>query len=171
MEQWRTTHVNPGYEVSNLGRVRSIDRIGETRKGVMARLKGKVLRPGLGAGGYYHARLGKDFLNQAVHRLVATAFVPNPEKKPTVNHKNGKKTDNRAENLEWMTHQENTRHGRRVLRVCTGESNGRAKMNHAKIKEILMLRKLGYTYLQLGRVFGICPAQARRICIGEHWKS
>ena len=50
-----------------------------------------------------------------IHRLVATAFIPNPENKRDVNHKNGNKKDNRVENLEWTTHRENTIHGRDVL--------------------------------------------------------
>jgi hypothetical protein len=56
-------------------------------------------------------------MNHTVHRLVALTFVPNPENKPTVNHKNGNRADARAVNLEWLTHQEQTLHSMRVTKT------------------------------------------------------
>lgn len=62
--------------------------------------------------GYRRVKLSKDGkqINRAVHRLVALTYIPNPENKETVNHKNGKPWDNRVENLEWMTLSENIQH-------------------------------------------------------------
>ena len=63
-----------------------------------------------------------------IHRLVAKAFLPNPENKRDVNHKNGNTKDNRLENLEWTTHRENTIHGRDVLGLFKNKDKAKKVM-------------------------------------------
>lgn len=66
-------------------------------------------------GGYVSVSLGRAGGHEYLHRLVAKKFVPNPDNKPCVNHKNGNKLDNRTENLEWVTYSENHKHAYREL--------------------------------------------------------
>lgn len=81
---------------------------------------GHVMKQKTTAGGYKHVCLcmGNVKKDYAVHRIVATAFVPNIENKPEVNHKDGNKTNNKAGNLEWVTRSENERHKYHVLGVA-----------------------------------------------------
>lgn len=107
------SHYEGLYLISNLGRVYSKDRYVQTRWG------GVTIRPGrmlcihtFKDTGYQYVSLtsGKHSNNALLHRLVALAFIPNPDNKPTVNHKDGNKKNNKVDNLEWCTRKENTHH-------------------------------------------------------------
>ena len=99
------------YQVSNLGRVKSLDRIDASGH----RRKGKILKPKINHGGYVQINLYNNSIRKtvSVHRIVAIAFIPNDdiENKTEVNHLNEVKTDNRVENLQWCSPKENVNHG------------------------------------------------------------
>ena len=99
-EIWKDIEGYEGiYQVSNLGNVRSLNykNTGETR----------ILKTRINRCGYICVCLGRKRKDFKVHRLVAIAFIPNPENKPCVDHINAIRTDNRVENLRWVTHEEN----------------------------------------------------------------
>lgn len=99
METWKTMELYPKYEVSTEGRVRNA----ETHR---------IYMQWLGKDGYLRMELWLDGKRKGmlVHRMVALCYIDNPLKLPEVNHKNKIKTDNRPENLEWVTRQENMDH-------------------------------------------------------------
>lgn len=115
---WADIEGFPGYQVSSCGNVRSLDRVvvqGHKTKGsVERRFKGKLLTPRRARNGYEMVMLGAGSKNHLVHRLVAAAFIPG-DTQLQVNHKNGVRDDNRAENLEWLTCSDNHLHSYREL--------------------------------------------------------
>lgn len=98
------------YEASNLGNIRSLERKRKVREGVVGLHKGQFIKPNK-SGRYCLVTLSKDgiVLTKSVHRLVALAHIPNPENLPEIDHINKDKTDNRIENLRWVSKSTNQR--------------------------------------------------------------
>lgn len=100
------------YEVSNLGRIKSLAREWKWGNGAIRKRGDLIMSPGINSSGYPTVNLIVDgkVSNKVLHRLVAKAFIQNPLQKPEVNHKNGIKTDATLNNLEWCTREENQQH-------------------------------------------------------------
>ena len=114
-EIWKDIDSLEGYyQVSNYGRIRSLDRYTKHSEGHLRLSKGKILKPRINhkRNGYLEVGLKKDGIEfrRKIHRLVAEAFLPNPECKPQVNHIDGDKSNNCVSNLEWVTDLENKQH-------------------------------------------------------------
>lgn len=132
----------PGYEglyqVSNFGNVKALSC--RKKRGLYFQTRAeKILKPKNTTYGYLEVCLCIDSNNYSVgiHRLVALSFIPNPENKPTVNHKNGIKNDNKLENLEWATFKEQINHADSTgLRDINGENHKRSKLKEADIIDI-----------------------------------
>ena len=111
-EIWKDVKGYEGvYQVSNFGRVKRVTT-------------GRILKGGKDKYGYLIVNLYKNSVGsiKTIHRLVAEAFIPNPENKPQVNHVDENKTNNSLDNLEWMTAKENTNHGTRNERSGKSQS-------------------------------------------------
>lgn len=123
-EVWKDIKGYEGlYQVSSLGRIKSLERI--TKGRIRYYKKEKILKNHIGQDGYFKTylyKLGK-VKTCRINRLVAETFIPNPENKPEVNHINEVKTDNRVENLEWTTRKENSLHSSYKF---MGENNPRS---------------------------------------------
>lgn len=108
------------YQVSNLGRVRSLNKCVKHSNHYM-NLKGQILKPQIDCQtSYKKIRLCKDgkYKHHSIHRLVAEAFIPNPNNYPVINHINENRIDNRIENLEWCTQKYNCNHGTKNKRTA-----------------------------------------------------
>ena len=151
MEEWRRIEGHPNHEVSNLGRVRSLDHV-VSDKGRPSHRKGKVFHLTAGKNGYIRVFIERCCYN--VHRLVAKDFIAQPDGCDVVNHLNGKKADNRVENLEWTTRSGNCIHAfrtglNRLTEDCRrrlAEAQRGRKMSNYTRKRLAETRPKGYRH-------------------------
>lgn len=174
MEKWKDVFGYEGlYQVSDAGRVRSLDINRVDKLGRKLKKKGRILK-GIEVMGYLKVNLWKGGVMKihAVHRLVAIAFIPNPEGKPQINHKDGNKENNHVSNLEWCTHSENTRHAydNDLIKRMTGTKNHMTKISECDVLKIREMHKTGkYRHKDLAEIFGVSRRHIGDIVNKKRW--
>lgn len=151
---------NSGYHVTTEGEVYS--------------RRGRKLSPVKNRKGYVTVKIfyvpgANEYKTVPIHRLVAKAFIPNPDNLPTVNHKNGIKTDNRVENLEWMSFEDNSRHAAEVLQAQKGDKATNLTINPAIVTHICELLEKDMRNMDIADLLDIPRNIVRDIRTRKTW--
>lgn len=175
-EEWRDIDGFEGYyQVSSFGRIRSLDRTVKYSDGRVFSYKGIILKTEnkIGNSGYNNVVLsvsGKQYYSD-IHVLVAKAFVPNPENKPWVNHKDGNKLNNNKKNLEWVTKSENVIHALEKDLTPHGEKCSWSKLNNKQILEIYELsHNTKMRHVDIAKKYNISKGTVSKIKLGTTGK-
>lgn len=172
-EIWKDVPEYEGlYQVSTYGNVKSLDRYVRSRWGTKKPVKGHLLKAEKTIHGYLQVSLCKPGLSRKrykVHRLVAMAFIPNPQNLPQVNHKDEDKTNNRLDNLEWCDGFYNQRYG-----TCSERKHIKLINHPLKSIKVEQLTKDGEhidyypSAKEAARQTGICQGNISCVCCGRH---
>ena len=166
-EVWKDIEGYEGrYQVSNCGRIRSFLTKGVRNNVEIYDENYHIMKPVHNIFGYCVVRLykndgGKAF---AVHRLVARAFIPNPNNLPQVNHIDGNKQNNNSNNLEWVTAKENIAHSFSTGLHMEGSDHPITIIHKEKLHEVVGLREFGLSFREIGEQFGVEKSTAAYIC-------
>lgn len=174
-EIWRPIPDHIGYEASNLGRIRSLERVipyERNGKTYFRKWKGRILRPAMNRG-YLVTGLGSDLFVRGVHQWVAMAWYGPPPPGMVVNHINGIKTDNRPENLEYVTNSENVHHAYRTgLLSNQGTTNGNAKLTAEQVRDARRRYYTGEsTIAELAAEYGLALTNMSGTVKGRRYKN
>ena len=174
-ELWKPIEGFPDYEISNMGRVKSLDRTIKYINNGIRFVKGKILKPGKDKDGYFYVNLmlKKKPATIKIHSLVIGRFGESkPTPKHECNHIDGVKQNNWNSNLEWLTHAENMNHAKEAG-LCPsqkGDLNGNCKLSENKVNQIRKLYSSGeYTYKQLCDKFEISLSVIGNIITFKTW--
>jgi hypothetical protein len=164
------------YEVSTYGNVRSVNRIIINSNGIKFNYKSRKLKPASNKDGYLQVGLSKNCKTNSycIHQLEAIAFIPNPENKPTVNHKDGIKINNYIDNLEWATKSEQTIHAlKHNLRIMPnawigkfGSKHGASKKVSQYTKDNIFIANYG-SMIEAGNINNIDASLISGVCKGK----
>lgn len=157
-EEWRPIDGYEGYEVSSHGQVRSFWQ--ERRPVLLA--NSHIMQGGLDQRGYRLIGLKRRVAGSArrikthrLHRMVANAFIPNPDCLPQINHKDGDKLNNRVENLEWISNADNATHAAKNNLYAAGLRSGMGKWPDAMARAVQTLISGGVRPVDVSRVLGV----------------
>lgn len=165
IEEWRDVKGYEGiYQVSNTGEVRSLDRKCVYSNGDQHIHKGKTLTKTINNHGYFYISLciNSKPKKKFIHRLVAEAFIPNPENKGNVNHKDGNPLNNNVNNLEWATYKENSRHAFR-----TGLAHSTLEGKPSRTVKCIDTNETFYSASEAARKFGVSHQLISDVCLGK----
>lgn len=170
-EEWKDVSGYEGfYKVSNLGNIKSIDRVIQRQTSEME-IQGRQMSQHIGNRGYPMINLcinGK-CKRHLVHRIIATAFITNTLNKEYVNHIDGNKKNNNVNNLEWSTPTENSIHAHEhgLANVGKGEKHRSSKLTVDKVKYI---RESSKTVRELSLMFNVSKQAIRDVKMKRSWK-
>lgn len=148
------------YQISNTGKVRN-------------KKTGLLIKPQYNQRGYQYVYLSISKYKRIkwyIHRLVGFHFIPNPENKPQINHKDGNHLNNNVGNLEWVTNKENQEHAVLNNLHFQGETHRSSKFTKESIKLLPKLIEIGFSLVEINKLTGVAIQNIDKIISGKTWR-